>query len=1386
MNRYIRWEVLSLITAFAFCACTPEETFENEDVLSPEIEGTASGDLIQMEFSGQQDDSRTFLSGSNVIWNGGDKIAVLDAASPYVHQFDNTDAEGGAVCRFTGEAKAGETTWYVIYPMSAAVYDGGLFFVDFPKTQKAVAGGFADGAYLTAAKTTSKNFEMKALSSLVKINIGYENIKKVTLEARDGSNVLRPLSGRYQLNRPNLGQNDFAEHPWISYLGGSYSRDGVDLVPPDGSDHIAPGTYYLSVASFEAAGLEAITNTRLIFTRTDDETASRSTTASWMPGQGTFLDLSTLSGVDDQLSWRYFDICFGTSAGEFWPFTQYRLSADRGDHWGVWKNQPATLSTILGLDVQYKLKDSGHLLTVHAEEEQVRYATEANAFYPGGEVGDFIEFPGLNNRYLKRIEVFYDSTYVNKSETGWPYCKGRPASECPHIQDTSGDDISYVLIRRNENGFHHCYDLFDTSVGAAYRYVQAIDGGEFKGPRIQRIRLYYSDELGEDGSLALPASISASGYSTSLRRSTVNINLTTAGERMAGASAYDVGIVVRNMRRFAHAVDTEYPDGHQWDSVIFFNNTDPTLALDGVTLHWEMANIHTYNNDRLNLEYEFYPFVRIKGDDTNPVTMTPGTAGTNWRAGSPTWITRPVYTWTEDNSTNYLYSSDTQVKLKATVNIKSPAAQRYDVGFIYREEGAGDSGWNYAFLDQNGLAKGSISGYWFDGDTVSGRDTTITATITGLISGQAYEYKPIVMQHAACFYGYDDEDPSTEASQFTYIPYADGYNHSNNLITDINGPVPTITGDSGTATGTYLSATTGKITIAGTATTIKMDVTHVDPSIRGTDAFITGFVYNNGSTINTRVAKVLPAGSSPTVSGAIVYSTTSANSSPSTLVSLPDTDNATVSFCPFFAFVKGGVGGVQGVPYTPSGYSGSFTCPVVSTPTSGDYLWRGVTSADLMGTIAISNANCEMEIGYSTDGGENWTTATQNLTAGSKTISSATVAEGAQTVKFGARRSGSSDASTWKALDVSLAHPISSVTTYASTFYDSRTTATIAGSFTTNKVASNDLVEYGFYYVEIDGTTSHYEKATAPAAAQAYYTIDITDGVADATDRAHRLLGYFFARLYGSTSIPAAKESELNSSKSGGMIMTHSWADALGYDKRLYVNFNENPRSSSSYRAYPFLPHSSVDSDYIDDLSNTYGRLCQDKKALLTGGQTLEFHMTSGLSVASAHAVISGACCNNAGSGRMRVFAASADDYILLPGIPGYKIRRVCAWLWGGNVSPSYWDDSEATGVVYAFLTSDEDYDADAHTPHWVSASGATATSFADDMKNWNDGLAEDYLPFDTYKGQSLRLHFAGKAVSVKAHPNGYLNYPTGTNADPDRTEVRCPGFWIDYVDSAR
>lgn len=1369
MNKY---SVLSLLLLLSVFACAPEETYENPDTISPEIEGTESGGLVQMEFVGAlSDESRTYLDGTHVMWTGDDKIAVLDNAAPYVHQFDNTDDGGGATCRFVGEAKAGETTWYVFYPYSAGSYDNGLFFVDFPKTQKAVAGGFADGAFLTAAKTTVKNFEMQALSSLVKITISYDNIKKVTLEARDGSDVLRPLSGRFQLNRPNLGQSDFAEHPWMSYLGGSYSRDGVELVPPDGSDYIAPGTYYMSVASFEAAGLDAISNTRLTFTRNDGETASRSTTASWTPGQGKFLDLGT---VDEKLSWSYFDIEFGTEDGIIWPFTQYRVSTDDGETWGSWLEQPANLKTTLGYDLQFKLKDNGHLLSIHADEEQIRYTTNANAIYCGGEVGNYIQFPAVRNRALRRVEVFYDSTYVYGDQVGWAYCKNRPLSESPHIKDTLGNDASYVVERFDENGFDHFYDLFDTEVGWSYRYVQVIDGGSFTGPRIQRIRLYYSDEAHIED-LTLPSSISASGYSTALRKSNIEVSLTAGSEKTAGSSAYDVGIVVRNMRRFAHAIDEEYPSGHQYDTVIFLNGIDPAIV--GTTLTWTRSNLHTYNNDRLNLEYDFYPFVRIKGDDTNPVTMTPGASGTNWKAGSLSTITRPVYTWTENTTTNYLYASDTQVTLNAAVNIKSPAAQRYDLGFIYREDGGDDDDWNYAFLDQHGPGTGNVIGYWFDGDSVSGCDTTFTATITGLTPGQAYEYKPVVMQHAACFYGYGGEEASREAYQYTYIPYADGYNDSNDLITDINGPVPVINaGASGTAAGTYLSASTGQITISGTATTIQMDVGHVDPSIRGSVSFITGFVYNNGSVISTRNSKTIPSGSSSIISSTLVYPTTNSTSSPSTLVSLPDVDNTTVTYCPYFAFVTGGV---QGVPYTPSGYSGSFTCPVVSTPTSGDYLWRTYNTADLSGTIAIGDSNCKMEIGYSTDGGSTWTTSTQNLAAGAKTISSATgITEGGQTVKFGARRSGSSDASTWKTLDIELAHPIASVYTYGSSEWPSASSVRVSGSYSLTKVASNASVVYGVqYFLDEDDDFTRDEGETLYSATvagtgtdpDAYYSILLDSNVSGSTSASYPIVYWFFARLSGSSATPGSVDATSGSSRSS-TLASSTFGYGSGSYRRLMMTFNTFYNKVGGY-INPFLPTSA--SGYISELGNSVtGTMVQSASALITGGHTVNFSLTSGAAKYSdADTHLSGVLYNNAGSsayGSLRVYSNSVDDYIAFPAISGMRVKHYHSQA--AYVIVNYFSDVVSSPSPRIFVSTN-DRTLDTPSAGFNTASPAALPSSYDQRSITGSFSNSSYTT--SYNGTSQYLRFASSAVSLNSFPS--------SSAKAERYEHRFRWIVLDY-----
>ena len=989
------------------------------------------------------------------------------------------------------------------------------------------------------------------------------------------------------------------------------------------------------------------------------------------------------------------------------------------------------------------------------------------------------------------MEVQYDST---SREGGFPYLKGHAIADCPHITTTEGVDIDYLMYQRNANGFHHNYTLFGTADNTAYQYRIAYDyGANWSGPRIQRIRLYYSKESAADP-LTLPSAISASGYSKALRYSDIQVSLTASGDPslIAGSSKCDVGIVVRNFRRFA---DNTLPDGHKRDSVIFLNDITPTV--EGSTLTYHIASLRADNNRQLDVEYGLMPFVRIKGDTTNPITeMDESSAGTNWRSGAETSISRPAYTFTDDTNTNYVYATDAQATLKATVRISSPVAQAYDLGFIYRESGGDDDDWVYTYYNQNGSDVATIQGFRNAGANV---DTTFTATLTSLTPGQAYEYKPVIRQHAACKFG---TNASGEAPTFTYLLYGDGYDNSNTRKTTMAGPVVTVhTGDHTPTSAYYTEAEKGQVT------PMHINISHLDPDLNAAGAnFTTGIMYystnlSSGARQYYRTRydrKTIGTGtfSNGVWSNVNVYGSNARflkNGIPldqTGYLTVADVDGEVVHYRPYFAFLTGGTEGsmvdpgTEGYKYVMASDWGTFTCPVPSA-SSGDYLWQGAKTADLKGTIGIdaNGANCKMEIGYRKkdeyEAWTVWTTAEDDITTtGLKTISSAALSvEGEQTVQFGVRRHGSSDASTWKTLDIALDHPFSMVTTYSSSWYENQYTATVAGSFTTKKVAANNLVEYGFYYKDHNNTPRTCTIYTAPQAAQDYYTINITDGVSTAVTRDKRLVGWFFARLVGSSSVPTSHWTKVNSARSGKQMMTHSWdPDQLTtIVKRLYVNFNTNPRDVNSSPTNPFLPMNN--NAYINDLSVTYANLCQDKKARVVGGLDIEFHMTHGASGTneSGSAIIASGVCRNAdgGHGRMRVYAADKDDYILLPCPSGVKIGRVVAWMWGLNQKPY----TTASKVLYAFLTSNE---AD---PAHITPSFASKVAFSDvtsDLANWYDSLNESNYPYATYQGQPLRLHFCGQTVTGT---KGGAVYPySNITVPPDRTELQIPGFWIDYV----
>ncbi len=1347
-------------------ACVRETPEQEEESISP-ITGEGS------------EEGR--LDGTAVKWRGTDKIAVIDNTSPYVHVFDNTDVGGGARCRFVGEA-GDAASWPVVYPYSAFTRKGtDKFYVTFPAVQTAVTDGFANDSYITGVVATGKSFTMTPLCSMIKFTLAYKNIKQIFIEANLNSTftgTVRPLAGTFIVDVNHLDPDDIKtgdDHP--EYSSG---RSGITLNPPTGETTFPVGAYYVPIADFTSR-YGNVVNMRLTFTRQDDQTASRSKTgANFSFERGKYTDFGT-EAVDEGLSWEYYDIVFAvpglddhtTATNLRWPFASWKTSDD-GSPWTEKADPSANLQSLrssLAWDIEGKLKDSGHTLRLHSvaaggtgtKTEKLRYAENANGLYLSGHVGSYIEFPAMPNRHLLRVIVDYDGT---STEGGSPYMKGYSAAACPHITTVAGVNADYTLTR-DADGFCHDYNLYSTADNTAYRYVISHDlGTDWSGPRIQRIRLYYSKE---SRSLTLPEP-TLSVISTTLRRYENTLTLTGAD------GAYDMGIVVR------HALETADPDapkGHSYDRVIPVPVT-PTVVGTTQTYVWENSLPWSKMRDEdelsggdpgLTEENEVYAYVRKFGCTTDPRTMNPteslGDSGDGWCTSVLTKIQRPSYDWSGTSSDlNYVYSSDTQVKLSATFTVTAGATQAYDYGFIYKTDAAADEpgNWNYTKLDQCGATKDEISGYTL----ASGANQSISATLTGLTPGTTYVYRPIVVQHMACKFDDGTSGESSETKDYKYVARA-----STGSQVTLAGPVVTVT----TAPEAhYFSASTGHVT-----KTAYMSVAHLDPALYNVGRFTSGYLYGAAGKIRTRTDSKKIGDSQgetfPTTgifTGVLAYNTQhiydGSGYSSSPLTGLPDEDYASVNYRPYFAFVDGS--GNEGVAYPASGDGYTLTCPVPSA-SGGDYLWQGATSADLKGTIAVTDANCKLEIGYSTDGGSTWTGITQDLAAGTQTISAATLAaEGPQTVKFGVRRSGSSDASTWKSLDIELEHPFSMVTTYSSSWYDNRTTATIAGSFTTNKVASNNLVEYGFYYTEINGTAHTSTIYTAPSNAQDYYTINITDGVSTAVSRDKRLVGWFFARLVGSSSVPTSHWTTEDSARSGKQMMTHTWADNLGYAKRLYVNFNTNPRSVNSSATNPFLPMNNV--NYIDDLSVTYATLCQDKKARVVSGEEdldIEFHLTHGVSTAAAHAVLSGACRNESGKGRMRVYAATKDDYILLPCPSDVKIARVVAWMWAKYLN-TYWDPEEASAHTYAFFTSNQD------SPAYVGPSYhtiyTTEDEFQDEVASWEASLKEANYSYSTYHGQPLRLHFCGQSVSLKTP---YANITT----NPDRSEIEIPGFWIDY-----
>ena len=215
---FVLWGALALLTA----ACSNEESQEvsfSPLVLTAQQEGEAT---------------RTSLSGTEVHWSAGDKVAAF--VSNVAHTSTATDIVSAKSARFTfSDLAADAVVQYAVYPAAAAVeLAGDVITVTVPTEQTAVAGSFAEGSAVAIAKGGSSTLGFKNVCGFLAFTINADGVQSVHIYANE------KMTGTAEVNW-NSG------NPTVSAFG-TFAYTGVKLTGPftKGETYYAavfPGTY---------------------------------------------------------------------------------------------------------------------------------------------------------------------------------------------------------------------------------------------------------------------------------------------------------------------------------------------------------------------------------------------------------------------------------------------------------------------------------------------------------------------------------------------------------------------------------------------------------------------------------------------------------------------------------------------------------------------------------------------------------------------------------------------------------------------------------------------------------------------------------------------------------------------------------------------------------------------------------------------------------------------------------------------------------------------------------------------------------------------------------------------------------------------------------------
>lgn len=242
MRRYN--SIIAAVALIALSAC------DDKDV----TKSIHTGELMSMAF--EVPAAKTVISeqpdqSAAVLWTAEDHVSIFDGTA----NRDFKAQSSGASTVLKGSANDVET-FYAVYPYSSSnSLDGETLTAVVPSAQSVTGPGFAAGANVSVAKTTTSTLVFHNVCGLVRVNVpsGQTHLCSVKLEDASGADLAGEVAINCSSSTPAI----------VSTVSGSKSivMSKLDSTPLDpGNYYIAviPGTYTFKVTLMDDAGREVV------------------------------------------------------------------------------------------------------------------------------------------------------------------------------------------------------------------------------------------------------------------------------------------------------------------------------------------------------------------------------------------------------------------------------------------------------------------------------------------------------------------------------------------------------------------------------------------------------------------------------------------------------------------------------------------------------------------------------------------------------------------------------------------------------------------------------------------------------------------------------------------------------------------------------------------------------------------------------------------------------------------------------------------------------------------------------------------------------------------------------------------------------------------------